>query len=278
MNYFPIIRGKLYDLAAFTTLANSQRLPATVIPVLEPVKDIPGLTKTTQALTKTAHAAYVIQNPQVGSYRLLATPRHLPMLSPSVQVARIFDAQPAPLIIATTAAQAKLLARRQLALVPDEARVRRLGLRHAVYLNDHFTVYSHTSAYGLLQDEFYQYSLDMLPGVGFADYPLATSDYFEHGFPQRALAIHLVYPATDGSLRLHHFVSVNNEDFTNPQAKFFEILTQLAAWLPYHPQAQTAGVTALMKAAADHHFPGLGVVRKFQLMHHLEMIGRWLQD
>ncbi len=185
MNYFPIIRGKLYDLAAITALANSQRLPATVIPVLEPVKDIPGLTKTTQALTKTAHAAYVIQNPQVGSYRLLATPRHLPMLSPSVQVARIFDAQPAPLIIATTAAQAKLLARRQLALVPDEARVRRLALRRAVYLNDHFTVYSHTSAYGLLQDEFYQYPPKMLPGVGFADYPLATSDYFEHGFPQR---------------------------------------------------------------------------------------------
>ena len=276
MNYFPIIRGKQFDLAAITELLTRQHLPTTVTPILEPVKDIPGITKATRAFSRAQHAAYVIQNPQVGTYRLLATPRHLPDVSGTVQQARIFDAQPAPLIIATTAAQAKLLPRRQLALVPDEARVRQLALPHAVYLNDHFTVYPHTSDYGLLQDEFYQYPPLMLPGIGFADYPLATADYFEHGYPQRALAIHLVYPAADGSLRLHHFVSVNNDDFTNPQAKFFEILVQLAAWLPHHPDAQTLGTKALMAAAAQHHFPGLGVVRKFQLMHHLEMIGRWL--
>jgi hypothetical protein len=56
---------------------------------------------------------------------------------------------------------------------------------------------------------------------------LRLATYFEHGYPQRAVAIHLVYPAEDGTLRLHHFVSVNNDDFANPQAKFFEVLDQL---------------------------------------------------
>ncbi|EPC82545.1 hypothetical protein Lpp126_04860, partial [Lacticaseibacillus paracasei subsp. paracasei Lpp126] len=72
-------------------------------------------------------------------------------------------------------------------------------------------------------------------------------------------------------------VSVNNDDFANPQAKFFEVLDQLTAWLPFHPDAQTTGTSAFMTAATRHHFPGLGIVRKYQLMHHLELIGRWLQ-
>lgn len=277
MKYFPIIRGKLYDLAAVTQLVADHQLPKTVIPVIEPVKDIPGVTKVTSALVQAAHPGYVIQNPQVGTYQLLAAPRHVVVLSDVVQPARIFDARPAALVIATTAAQAKVLPRHQLALVSDEARVRRLALPHAIYLNDHFTVYPHTDDYGILQDEFYQYAPTSLPGIGFADYPLATSDYFEHGYPQRAVAIHLVYPAADGTLRLHHFVSVNNDDFANPQAKFFEVLDQLTAWLPFHPDAQTTGTSAFMTAATRHHFPGLGIVRKYQLMHHLELIGRWLQ-
>ena len=277
MNYFPIIRGKLYDLAAVTQLVADDQLPNTVTPIIEPVKDIAGVTKATSAMAHAAHPGYVIQNPQVGNYQLLAAPRHLAVLSHTVQPARIFDAQPASLVIATTAAQAKLLPKRQVALVPDEARVRQLALPHAVYLNDHFTVYPHTDDYGILQDEFYQYAPPSLPGIGFADYPLATSAYFEHGYPQRAVAIHLVYPAEDGTLRLHHFVSVNNDDFANPQAKFFEVLAQLAAWLPFHLDAQTTGTAAFMDAANHRHVPGLGVVRKYQLMHHLELIGRWLQ-
>lgn len=170
MNYFPIIRGKLYDLAAVTQLVADHQLPNTVTPIIEPVKDIAGVTKATSAMAHAAHPGYVIQNPQVGNYQLLAAPRHLAVLSHTVQPARIFDAQPAALVIATTAAQAKLLPKRQLALVPDEARVRQLALPHAVYLNDHFTVYPYTDDYGILQDEFYQYAPPSLPGIGFADY------------------------------------------------------------------------------------------------------------
>ncbi|MES5423880.1 sce7725 family protein, partial [Lacticaseibacillus paracasei] len=75
--------------------------------------------------------------------------------------------------------------------------------------------------------------------------------------------------AEDGTLRLHHFVSVNNDDFANPQAKFFEVLAQLAAWMTFNLDAQKKGTAAFMDAANHHHFPGLGVVRKYQLMHHL---------
>lgn len=89
MNYFPIIRGKQFDLAAITELLTRQQLPTTVTPILEPVKDIPGITKATRAFSRAQHAAYVIQNPQVGTYRLLATPRHLPDVSGTVQQARI---------------------------------------------------------------------------------------------------------------------------------------------------------------------------------------------
>ncbi|VTU71304.1 hypothetical protein AMBR_LLDLPDMO_03364 [Lactiplantibacillus plantarum] len=52
MNYFPIIRGKQFDLAAITELLTRQHLPTTVTPILEPVKDIPGITKATRAFSR----------------------------------------------------------------------------------------------------------------------------------------------------------------------------------------------------------------------------------
>ena len=59
MNYFPIIRGKQFDLAAITELLTRQHLPTTVTPILEPVKDIPGITKATRAFSRAQHVSSI---------------------------------------------------------------------------------------------------------------------------------------------------------------------------------------------------------------------------
>lgn len=41
MNYYPIIRGRQYDLLALKTMAKT--LSPHIIPIIEPVKDIPAL-------------------------------------------------------------------------------------------------------------------------------------------------------------------------------------------------------------------------------------------
>lgn len=272
MDYFPLIRGRQYDLLALQ--ASLTTLSPHIKPIIEPVKDIAALPRTVKAFAKANHPLYIVANPQVGQYGLLATPRHsLPdPLPPPVATARYFDPYPAALTITQTKAQVQLLAPTQLALIPNAARMRASHHPQAVYLEDHYPTRDRTEDYYHVQDELYQYPVATLPGIGFADYPLSTRHYSDTGYPQRAIAIHLLYPR-NGMLWLHHFVSVNNQDFRNPATKFFEARTPIAAWLKTQPQAATPALADLL--ALDH-FPGLGTIRKLQLRHWLTIIGRWL--
>ncbi|WP_407893254.1 sce7725 family protein [Lacticaseibacillus sp. N501-2] len=272
MNYYPIIRGRQYDLLALKTLAKT--LSPQIIPIIEPVKDIPALLGVVKAFAQAGHPLYVIANPQVGQYGLLQKPKHAlpdPLPDP-ITTARYFDVLPAKLVIASTFGQVDLLKPTQLAVVPNTARARALKLPQAVYLEDHYPIRSRTEDYYQVQQEFYQYSRKQLPGVGFADYPLSTHHFDEHGYPQRAIALHLSFQ-DHRQLWVRHFVSVNNADFQDPGAKFFEARASLKPWLSMHPDANTDATDALL--ALDH-FPGLGTVRKLELMHWLTIMGRFL--
>ena len=272
MKYYPLIRGRQYDLLALKTMAKT--LSPQIIPIIEPVKDIPALAGVVKAFEKADHPLFIVQNPQVGQYGLLAQPKHAlpdPLPQPLAN-ARYFDVLPAHLVIAPTFGQVQLLKSDQLALVPNTARVRRLHLPAAIYMEDHYPTRGRTEDYYVVQQEFYQYSRRQLPGVGFSDYPLSTHHYDEHGYPQRAIAMHFLYPK-HGQLWVRHFVSVNNEDYQDPGAKFFEARATLAPWLAIHPDAHTEAIDAIL--ALDH-FPGLGTVRKLELMHWLTIMGRYL--
>lgn len=275
MKYYPLIRGRQFDLLALREAVQQDQLSPQIIPVLEPVKDLPALVSVAQAFRAAAHPLYIIQNPQVGDYGLLAAPRYVPTLDQWCQPARYFDGQPAPLLIAQTKAQVQTLPKKQLAMVPNEARVRQLAHPQAIYLEDHTPTRERTEDYATVQREFYQYPLRALPDVGFADYPLAVQHFDPHGYPQRAIALHLLYPQGD-SLWLQHLVSVNNADYSDPAGKFFEALAPLPAWLAAHPDAGTPAIDALLALLAQHHFPGLGTLRKLQLRHLLSIMGRWL--
>lgn len=272
MTYYPIIRGRQYDLLALKAMAKT--LSPQIIPIIEPVKDIPALLGVVNTFAKVGHALFIVQNPQVGQYGLLAQPKHAlpdPMPQP-LATARYFDVLPADLVIASTFGQVRLLAPTQLAVVPDTARVRALHLPHAIYLSDHYPTRGRTEDYYHVQREFYQYARQQLPGVGFSDYPLSTHHYDDRGYPQRAIAMHFLY-RQNGQLWIRHFVSVNNDDYQDPGTKFFEARATLAPWLQMHPDARTEATDAIL--ALDH-FPGLGTVRKLELMHWLEIMGRFL--
>lgn len=111
MNYYPLIRGRQYDLLALTAAVKSG-LDAHIIPVIEPVKDIAALPRMVQAFAKARHPLYVLANPQVGQYGLLAQPKHVlpaPLPEP-IQTARYFDPLPAALYLTQTFQQVQLLA------------------------------------------------------------------------------------------------------------------------------------------------------------------------
>lgn len=113
---------------------------------------------------------------------------------------------------------------------------------------------------------------------GFSDYSIVGKDYEESGFAPLAIAIHIVYFGTKGELRVHHFVSDSNETTSDPARKFEEAMKKLVNWENIEAIKHTEGLMSLINYYKEGRFPGLGVVKKFSLMHHVELMGSFLED
>ena len=100
----------------------------------------------------------------------------------------------------------------------------------------------------------------------------------ESGFAPYAVAIHIVYFKSDKSLWVHHFVSDSNDDIQNPAKKFYEAVSKLVNWCNDNSVTETRGLDAFIKHFEEQTYPGLGSVKKFSLMHHLELISRYLDE
>ena len=169
------------------------------------------------------------------------------------------------------------------ALMPDESVFRRKVRHHKVLLDDKFEKQERNADYQDVVDEFFSddhlyYKEDGF--VGFSDYSVVGNEYLEAGFAPYAVAIHMVYFANNGSLRVRHFVSDSNEDITNPALKFYQAVSKLAEWYNAdpHPVQLTEGLKIFLQHYEQQSYPGLGTVKKLSLMHHLELMGRYLSE
>lgn len=112
---------------------------------------------------------------------------------------------------------------------------------------------------------------------GFGDYSIVGDSYEEAGFAPRAVAIHIVYFDDNNELRIHHFVSDSNADFRNVAKKFGEAGDKLEQWCSQKPGLRhTKGLDALLEYSRNKAFPGLPTIKKLSIMHHLELIGQFL--
>ncbi len=113
---------------------------------------------------------------------------------------------------------------------------------------------------------------------GFSDYSIVGKDYEEGGFAPLAVAIHIVYFNNRNHLRIHHFVSESNDSFVDTAHKFGEAMVQLKEWIDYRWEEPTLGVMRLMDYYDSGKFPGLGIVKRCSIMHHLELMSRYLEE
>lgn len=150
----------------------------------------------------------------------------------------------------------------------------------AVILEDVFNKAKRNTDYLISPDEIFSrrhlnYSQNGY--VGFSDYSIVGDSYEETGFAPLAVAIHILYIGEKKELRVHHFVSESNENISDPGRKFAEAMKKLEEWPKYNSIPETLGLEKLMNFYKTGRFPGLGVVKKCSLMHHLELIGRELE-
>jgi len=315
--YFPYVRGRQYELLALRELAANNLLGSKVIPIVEPVKLSPTLTKTMAEYVRVNHPISVIRNPAVGSFmkdlkdaedgtkegtykkdfhvqydesiiiKAIIMQKNAQSLLNHWSKSNVDKAE--MLVINIDREYSDLYENEfgstspRYALIPDESAFRRKIRRNRVLLDDKFEKQNRNADYGKEEDEFFSddhlyFSDDGFEG--FSDYSVVGNEFLEAGFAPYAVAIHIVYFASDSSLRVRHFVSDSNEDITNPAKKFYEAVSKLAAWYQTNPAPVeiTLGLQTLLEHYDNQTYPGLGSVKKLSLMHHLELMGKYLGE
>ena len=113
--------------------------------------------------------------------------------------------------------------------------------------------------------------------VGFSDFSMVGSNFDESGFAPLAIAIHIMYFGNRDELKIHHFVSESNESISDPPRKFEEAMNKLVNWENFDIIPKTIGLDNLIECYNIGKFPGLGVIKKYSLMHHIQMMGEYLE-
>lgn len=115
---------------------------------------------------------------------------------------------------------------------------------------------------------------------GFGDYLTVGDDYSEGGGPAYAVAIHLTFidPKKDDVMYVYHFVSTTKDTPTDPAGKFGQAIAKLIAKLDSgDSNLFNSGALAELRDFHDKgHFPGLGLVKKLSMKHHIETIADYL--
>lgn len=308
--YFPYLRGRQFELIAVRELAIKKKLSHKVIPIIEPVRFSSTLINTLEAVKENNFKVALIKNPQVGTYfseaREDKTGKKLEFLRNFVlKNASIIKAI---LVAPDTATHLQWLNEKGIDnsniisiytnrdfinyyydlfkekslynVIPYEPSFRRIrGDR--IQINDRFAPLKkeRNVDYLLNEDEFFSddhlyYADDNYKG--FSDYSIVGKDYQDSGFAPYAVAIHIVYFAEDMSLRVHHFVSDSNDDISDPARKFYEAVSKLHDWNT-NMKLNTLGIQEFEKLYETEAYPGLGVIKKLSIMHHLELMGEYLE-
>lgn len=306
--YYPFLRGRQNELLAIKELLQKSVLSEKILPIIEPIKLTSTLVNTIESLANKDRKVILVWNPSVGSFvsdtknpknrgyyeRLSSL-----ILEGNVVLRGLIVDQKTPSRIEGW--KAKGVEADQVAaiclnpdyvkyyessfigtspkctVVPYAPAFRRIK-RGRVLLDDKFNKKPRNKDYADEPDEFFSddhlyYENDNY--IGFSDYSIVGEEYSESGFAPYAVTIHIVYFDDDKNLRVRHFTSTDNDDISDPAGKFYQALTQLIEW------NETMGLnTVAMKQFEriyrDQAYPGLGVVKRLSIMHHLELMGQYL--
>ncbi|MBO0473052.1 sce7725 family protein [Enterococcus ureasiticus] len=282
--YYPYFRGKQFDLLALTTLVEKKRLSAHILPIIEPVKNSNALKKFIDLFQRENQPFYLIQNPQTGDFMTKEGILYLNSLSLEKAVIveqpiETLSEEPQLFVIgnSTPALQSDWQANQTKVLIPKEFRLLQKIKGEKILSQDVFTRLSKTSFYQECPDEFFSdthLTFKKSGFIGFSDFSIDSRIYYEHSYPSKILSLHLVY-FEDDSLRIHHFLST--EEAPTQKDKFFELMDEISDWKnKLCGENLTLGIELLLTAVSNDKFPGMSVMRKAAVMHHIELMSRYL--
>ncbi len=112
---------------------------------------------------------------------------------------------------------------------------------------------------------------------GFSDYSIIGSQYDDSGFAPYAIALHIAYLEKETNIiRIRHFTSNSNLTNKNQALKFSEAVAKLQEWFNEHNEFKTLGLDKILGNYREGNYPGLGSLKRFSIMHHLELIAKYI--
>lgn len=305
--YYPIIRGRQFELIALRELVEKEILSNSIIPIIEPVRLSSTLIKTIETFIHKEKNLIIIDNPCVGSFKNETSidknrkiyEKFCNLIEDkNIYTAFYINEELLDEISNTEEGnnieniyticlnkdfidhydETPFLKDAIGNLIPDERIFKRRINKNCIMTGDKFTKQNRNTDYAKSPDEFF--SEDHLyyneeGYIGFSDYSIVGDEYTESGFAPFAVAIHIVYFDEKKNLRIRHFVSDTNDDITNPAGKFSEALKKLVDWNE-SVNLNTYGMTRFKEMYEQEVYPGLGTVKKLSLMHHFELISNFL--
>jgi hypothetical protein len=152
---------------------------------------------------------------------------------------------------------------------------RKFDRKTVITLSDAFKQQNRNSDYSNNTDEFFseEYLYFSEDGyAGFSDYLTVGESYSEGGFLPYAVVIHLTYPDANKKIRIGHFVSDSNADAIDIAGKFAEALSKLMLFLKNYPHFKTSATLEFSDLYQKQHYPGLGTIKKLSIVNHIELI------
>ena len=308
--YFPYLRGRQYELIAVRELIQKEKLSRFVVPIIEPVKLSSTLSNTIDISEKKGNSIAFIVNPQVGSLYADARKDKTGKKLGDLYALAFQSKNIIKTIIAGNDSESKVnellsnginkneimsiyLDREGISdyeilfnklakynVVPYDMAFRKIR-ENKILLSDRFDAIKkeRNNDYAKKEDEFFSddhlYYTDGY--LGFSDYSIVGHEYQEAGFAPYAVAIHIVYFDEEKNLRIHHFVSDSNDDINDPARKFYEAVSKLVEWNS-KMHLDTEGIKMFEELHRTGAYPGLGVVKKLSIMHHLQLMGEYLEE
>jgi hypothetical protein len=315
--YFPYLRGRQFELIGIRELLDNDILTDKVIPVIEPITISSTLISTLELFIKKNRKIALIFNPEVGSFQnelnkvaetgnetykrlslilnnrlvlktLLLNQQCVNILE-NWKNENIFDRD----VIFIYNENEDILEidkykieNYKYIFIPDERSFRRKFNANKVLFADRFVKKNKNSDYSE-QEEFFSDDFPFFQNegyAGFSDFSVVGNYFSSEGFTPYAVVIHIVYfNEKQDKLNIRHFVSDSNDSPKDPARKYYEALNKLNTWWLELPDEikelnKSMALDTFLYHFKTQSYSGLGIIKKLSIMHHLELIGRYLKD
>lgn len=303
--YLPYLRARQFELIALRELVEKNLIGDRILPVIEPIKFSTTLIKTIKTFIEKNKKIVVIHNPKVGNF--LEDINEKDKREKFIEVLKNSNVIIGHIVNSNSNEELKKLNEEGLTnillinndinsldtyikviediepiytLIPDDGSFRRKVKKNRILLMDRFNKRNRNVDYIENDDEIF--TEDNIYYIeegyeGFSDYSIIGSDFAESGFAPYAVAIHIVYFDEENRIRIKHFVSDSNEDIRNPAGKFYEAISKLKD-CTFNKSSESYALGELKKYYISESYPGLGTVKKLSLMHHIEIVSRYLDE